>query len=153
MAAVTGQVGETAAALDVDRDDLDLLLMIRRFEETLLDLFAQGKLNGTTHTCLGQEYVPVALRPLLRDDDFVFSNHRGHGHYLARFGDLEAARKIADPDERAKLAELHESLYDRNYPVEWTRLVARTVQLRVRFHLAVVLASGCRTALLLPMPI
>ncbi|TMC12072.1 MAG: thiamine pyrophosphate-dependent dehydrogenase E1 component subunit alpha [Chloroflexi bacterium] len=89
MAAVTGQVGETAAALDVDRDDLDLLLMIRRFEETLLDLFAQGKLNGTTHTCLGQEYVPVALRPLLRDDDFVFSNHRGHGHYLARFGDPE----------------------------------------------------------------
>jgi len=89
MAAVTGQVGEPAVALDVDREDLDLLLLIRRFEETLLDLFAQGKLNGTTHTCLGQEYVPVALRPLLRDDDFVFSNHRGHGHYLARFGDPE----------------------------------------------------------------
>lgn len=68
-------------------EDLDLLLMIRHFEESLLDLFGQGKLNGTTHTCLGQEYVPVVLRPLLAERDFVFSNHRGHGHYLARFDD------------------------------------------------------------------
>ncbi|MYQ87168.1 thiamine pyrophosphate-dependent dehydrogenase E1 component subunit alpha [Streptomyces sp. SID4936] len=66
--------------------DLELLLLIRNFELALLDLFDAGKLNGTTHTCLGQEYVPVALAPLLRED-FVFSNHRGHGHYLARFED------------------------------------------------------------------
>lgn len=68
--------------------DLALLLTIRHFELTLLDLFAQGKINGTTHTCLGQEYIPVALRPLLTDADFLFSNHRGHGHYLARFQDV-----------------------------------------------------------------
>lgn len=68
-------------------DDLSLLLMIRHFEWALLDLFSQGKLNGTTHTCLGQEYVPVALKPLLSEHDFIFSNHRGHGHYLARFQD------------------------------------------------------------------
>jgi pyruvate dehydrogenase E1 component alpha subunit len=67
--------------------DLNLLLMIRHFEEGLLGLFAQGRLNGTTHTCLGQEYIPVALRTLLRSDDHIFSNHRGHGHYLARFDD------------------------------------------------------------------
>lgn len=67
--------------------DLDLLLLIRHFELALLDMFGRGELHGTTHTCLGQEYVPVALRPLLTDGDFVFSNHRGHGHYLARFGD------------------------------------------------------------------
>ncbi|MFG3555879.1 thiamine pyrophosphate-dependent dehydrogenase E1 component subunit alpha [Micromonospora sp. NPDC047557] len=67
--------------------DLDLLLLIRHFELALLDMFGRGELHGTTHTCLGQEYVPVALRPLLTDGDFVFSNHRGHGHYLARFSD------------------------------------------------------------------
>lgn len=67
--------------------DLDLLLLIRHFELALLELFGRGELNGTTHTCIGQEYVPVALRPLLADGDFVFSNHRGHGHYLARFQD------------------------------------------------------------------
>ncbi|WP_433349527.1 thiamine pyrophosphate-dependent dehydrogenase E1 component subunit alpha [Microtetraspora malaysiensis] len=70
-----------------DDGDLDLLLLIRHFELALLDLFGQGLLAGTTHTCLGQEYVPVSFRPLLGADDFVFSNHRGHGHYLARFED------------------------------------------------------------------
>jgi acetoin:2,6-dichlorophenolindophenol oxidoreductase subunit alpha len=70
-------------------DDLALLLLIRFFELKLLALFEQGELHGTTHTCLGQEYVPVSLRPLLREDDWVFSNHRGHGHYLARFEDPE----------------------------------------------------------------
>lgn len=68
-------------------EDLDLLLLIRHFEQRLLELFAEGLLSGTTHTCLGQEYIPVALRPLLEPGDFVFSNHRGHGHYLARFDD------------------------------------------------------------------
>jgi pyruvate dehydrogenase E1 component alpha subunit len=66
-------------------EDLELLLLIRHFELALLDLFGKGALNGTTHTCLGQEYIPVALRTLLREDDFVFSNHRGHGHLLARY--------------------------------------------------------------------
>jgi len=68
--------------------DLELLLFIRRFEEKLLDLFADGELSGTTHTCIGQEYVPVAIAPLTRND-FIFSNHRGHGHYLAHCGDPE----------------------------------------------------------------
>ncbi|MFF3666696.1 thiamine pyrophosphate-dependent dehydrogenase E1 component subunit alpha [Microtetraspora malaysiensis] len=64
--------------------DLRSLLLIRHFELALLRLFEQGAVSGTTHTCLGQEYVPVALAPLLLDEDFVFSNHRGHGHFLAR---------------------------------------------------------------------
>lgn len=70
-------------------DDLELLLLIRHFESALLDLFSAGKLHGTTHTCLGQEYIPVALETFFRDGDFVFSNHRGHGHYLSRFQDPE----------------------------------------------------------------
>jgi TPP-dependent pyruvate/acetoin dehydrogenase alpha subunit len=68
-------------------EDLRQLLLIRHFETALLELFTRGLLHGTTHTCLGQEPVPVALRPLLGPEDFVFSNHRGHGHYLARFDD------------------------------------------------------------------
>ncbi|GLZ31995.1 dehydrogenase [Lentzea sp. NBRC 105346] len=67
--------------------DLATMLLIRHFELALLDLFARGELHGTTHTCLGQEHVPVALAPLLGERDYVFSNHRGHGHYIARFGD------------------------------------------------------------------
>jgi pyruvate dehydrogenase E1 component alpha subunit len=67
--------------------DLSTLLLIRHFEYKLLELFGRGELSGTTHTCLGQEYVPVALRSLIGARDFVFSNHRGHGHYLARYED------------------------------------------------------------------
>jgi TPP-dependent pyruvate/acetoin dehydrogenase alpha subunit len=68
-------------------EDLRSLLLIRHFERMLLDMFGRGELNGTTHTCLGQEYIPVAVSALLRPTDFVFSNHRGHGHYLARYAD------------------------------------------------------------------
>ena len=82
----TAQPGAGALARISDAD-LDLLLLIRNFEQALLGLFAAGEVSGTTHSCLGQEYIPVAMRTLLRDDDHIFSNHRGHGHYLARFDD------------------------------------------------------------------
>ena len=60
------------------------MLFIRRFEETLLDLFSQGKLVGTTHTYIGQEANGVGVIDHLDPSvDTVFSNHRCHGHYLA----------------------------------------------------------------------
>ncbi len=60
------------------------MYFIRRFEETLLDLFAQGKLVGTTHTYIGQEANAVGVIANLEPErDVVFSNHRCHGHYLA----------------------------------------------------------------------
>jgi TPP-dependent pyruvate/acetoin dehydrogenase alpha subunit len=60
------------------------MFFIRRFEESLLDLFAQGKLVGTTHTYIGQEANAVGIIDHLKPErDVVFSNHRCHGHYLA----------------------------------------------------------------------
>ncbi|HUF02202.1 MAG TPA: thiamine pyrophosphate-dependent dehydrogenase E1 component subunit alpha [Gaiellaceae bacterium] len=60
------------------------MFFIRRFEETLLDLFSQGKLVGTTHTYIGQEANGVGVIDHLDPAvDTVFSNHRCHGHYLA----------------------------------------------------------------------
>jgi TPP-dependent pyruvate/acetoin dehydrogenase alpha subunit len=60
---------------------------IRRFEETLLVLFEEGLLVGTTHACIGQEADAVGLMEHLRDGDHLFSNHRCHGHFLAWTGD------------------------------------------------------------------
>jgi TPP-dependent pyruvate/acetoin dehydrogenase alpha subunit len=60
---------------------------IRRFEETVLALFEEGLLNGTTHACIGQEANGVGLIEHLRDGDHLFSNHRCHGHFLAWTGD------------------------------------------------------------------
>src|SRR4249919_3497707 len=56
------------------------MFFIRRFEETLLDLFSLGKLVGTTHTYIGQEANAVGLIEHLDPDvDVIFSNHRCHG--------------------------------------------------------------------------
>jgi TPP-dependent pyruvate/acetoin dehydrogenase alpha subunit len=60
------------------------MFFIRRFEETLLDLFSLGKLVGTTHTYIGEEANAVGLIDHLDPArDTIFSNHRCHGHYLA----------------------------------------------------------------------
>ena len=67
-----------------------LLLGIRLFEQSLLDLFATGVLAGTTHTSIGQEPVAVGVMSAIdREHDIVFSNHRGHGHFLAYCGEVE----------------------------------------------------------------
>jgi acetoin:2,6-dichlorophenolindophenol oxidoreductase subunit alpha len=66
------------------------LVLIRRVEETLLELFSEGKLVGTTHTYIGQEANAVGLIANLEPErDVVFSNHRCHGHYLAFTDDVE----------------------------------------------------------------
>ena len=56
------------------------MFFIRRFEETLLDLFSLGKLVGTTHTYIGQEANAIGVIDHLDPDvDTIFSNHRCHG--------------------------------------------------------------------------
>src|SRR5690349_19721372 len=63
-------------------------LRIRIVEEKFLKLFSEGKLNGTVHTCVGQEFSALAFAGQLKKKDFVFSNHRCHGHYIAFTGDV-----------------------------------------------------------------
>ncbi len=64
-------------------------ILIRETEQALLDLFSKGKLNGTVHTCIGQEYNGAILHFLTKKKDIVFSNHRGHGHYIGKTDDVE----------------------------------------------------------------
>jgi TPP-dependent pyruvate/acetoin dehydrogenase alpha subunit len=63
------------------------MLLIRRFEEKLLDLFSSGLVTGTTHACIGQEANSAGIFDNLQVDDIIFSNHRCHGHFLAYGGD------------------------------------------------------------------
>lgn len=63
-------------------------LKIRFFEEKLLSMVHQKKITGTVHTCIGQELIPVTLMKYINPKDFVFSNHRCHGHYLSLFEDF-----------------------------------------------------------------
>lgn len=61
--------------------------LIREFEESLPRLYREGIISGTGHLCLGQEAGTVAVIAALNEADVVFSNHRGHGHFLALTGD------------------------------------------------------------------
>lgn len=70
--------------------DLHQACLLRSVEEALLRLFAEGRVAGTTHTCIGQEMSAIALANSLdRQRDIIFSNHRCHGHYLAWTDDVE----------------------------------------------------------------
>jgi len=59
-------------------------LLIRLVEEKFLDLFSKGKMNGTVHTCVGQEFSAVAVAGQLTDDDWITSSHRCHGHFISK---------------------------------------------------------------------
>lgn len=68
---------------NTNRHEIETALRIRAVENSLYDLFGQGKLQGTIHTCIGQEFSGAMLGKYLRQNDFVTSNHRCHGHFIA----------------------------------------------------------------------
>jgi len=63
------------------------MTLIRRFEEAVEEMFARGLVVGTAHFCIGQEASAVGTIAALEPDDLVSSNHRGHGHFLAKGAD------------------------------------------------------------------
>ena len=69
------------------RDLLATMLLIRRFEERLIELKMQHAFPGHYHVYIGQEATGVGVCGHLAPDDVVFTNHRNHGHLLARGAD------------------------------------------------------------------
>lgn len=67
-----------------------LMLKIRKVELKIEELYPQDEMKTPIHLCIGQEAVPAGVCANLNADDYVFSNHRGHGHYIAKGGDLKA---------------------------------------------------------------
>jgi TPP-dependent pyruvate/acetoin dehydrogenase alpha subunit len=63
------------------------MLLIREFEEAVGKLFTQGLAPGTSHLSIGQEACAVGATTALEPKDYVFSTHRGHGHFLAKGAD------------------------------------------------------------------
>ena len=61
---------------------------IRQFESKLQEFFAAGKIPGFVHLYLGEEAVAAGACAALRKDDYITSTHRGHGHLIAKGGDL-----------------------------------------------------------------
>src|SRR3990170_2184046 len=70
------------------------MMLIRRFEEKAAEMYARRKIGGFLHLYIGQEAVAVGAISALRDDDYVVSHYREHGHALAR--GLEPHRLMAE---------------------------------------------------------
>lgn len=60
------------------------MLRIRLFEETVNELYTAARMPGLAHLYIGEEAVAVGVCMALRDDDYITSTHRGHGHCLAK---------------------------------------------------------------------
>ena len=59
-------------------------ILIREVENSFIRLFDQGQMNGTVHTCVGQEFTGVAIGAYLNSSDWITSNHRCHGHFISK---------------------------------------------------------------------
>ncbi|MBD3316050.1 MAG: thiamine pyrophosphate-dependent dehydrogenase E1 component subunit alpha, partial [Chitinivibrionales bacterium] len=68
---------------------LSEMIKIRAFEEKIAELVDTKKVRTPCHLYIGQEAVATGVCAALHTDDYVFGNHRSHGHYLAKGGDLQ----------------------------------------------------------------
>lgn len=69
-------------------DMLGKMLLIRYCEERIAQRVTEGKIHTPCHLYIGEEASAVGVCSSLNDTDFVFSNHRSHGHFLAKGGSV-----------------------------------------------------------------
>ncbi|MGE5484796.1 MAG: thiamine pyrophosphate-dependent enzyme, partial [Ignavibacteriales bacterium] len=67
----------------------ETMLRNRYFEEKVDEFFARGKIHGTTHLSIGQEACAAGAIGAIEAGDYITSNHRGHGHSIAKGADLK----------------------------------------------------------------
>ncbi|MEM3573786.1 MAG: thiamine pyrophosphate-dependent dehydrogenase E1 component subunit alpha [Nitrososphaeria archaeon] len=79
--------------MDIDEDLLKKMLKtmmkIRAFEEKAEDLFMKGLVHGTMHLSIGEEAVATGTILAIKEQDYITSTHRGHGHMIAKGGNLK----------------------------------------------------------------
>ncbi len=82
---MTGKAPDTKLLLKMMKD----MLLIRAFEEKVNEMFMMGKIHGTTHLAIGQEAVAAGICAALTDEDWIMPTHRGHGHDIAKSGNVK----------------------------------------------------------------
>jgi TPP-dependent pyruvate/acetoin dehydrogenase alpha subunit len=66
-----------------------LIALIRAFETQVAQLYRDGDIPGFVHTSLGQEAIAAGVGAALREDDYLATTHRGHGHVVAKGADVD----------------------------------------------------------------
>ena len=73
---------------DLAKQFYTVMYRTRRFEEEVFEFYKRGLMPGLAHLYLGEEAIATGACAALRDDDYIGSTHRGHGHLVARGADL-----------------------------------------------------------------
>jgi pyruvate dehydrogenase E1 component alpha subunit len=87
-------LGEGVLSVDQLLDMYRKMVLIRRVEESLLELAESGKIGGAMHTAIGHEGSAVGMAAALQPDDYLTCTYRGHHHSLAR--GMDPQRAIAE---------------------------------------------------------
>src|SRR4030042_6388488 len=66
------------------------MLRIRLSEESLVEPIWNGEVRTPCHLCSGEEAIATGVCAALSKDDYIFGNHRSHGHFLAKGGSMNA---------------------------------------------------------------
>jgi pyruvate dehydrogenase E1 component alpha subunit len=69
---------------DAAREWLGTMMLIRRFEERAGEMYAKAKIGGFLHLAIGEEATIVGSARAMRDDDYLISTYRSHGHAIVR---------------------------------------------------------------------
>jgi 2-oxoisovalerate dehydrogenase E1 component len=87
----SGEAAETSPTVDAEilKRLYQTMLRIRRFDERTVELFNEGLVKGTAHSYVGEEAVATAVCAHLTTEDSIISNHRGHGHCIAKGARLD----------------------------------------------------------------
>ncbi len=79
--------------MEIPKEELlriyEIMVTIRKFEETAEKNFLQGEMPGFIHLYIGEEAIGAGIISQLRKDDFITSTHRGHGHMIAKGADMK----------------------------------------------------------------
>jgi acetoin:2,6-dichlorophenolindophenol oxidoreductase subunit alpha len=67
-----------------------VMLLIQRVELKIDDLYHEDEMHTPVHLSLGEEAIAAGVIAHLNRHDYIFSNHRGHAHYIAKGGDIKA---------------------------------------------------------------
>lgn len=65
-----------------------IMSKIRQVELKIEEEYPKDQMQTPIHLCIGQEAIAAAVSVNLKKSDYVLSNHRGHGHYIAKGGNL-----------------------------------------------------------------
>lgn len=75
---------------NIQKSLLYKMLLIREFENTVSEYKMNNKIYGSAHCCNGEEAISAGVCSALNKEDYVITNHRPHGHVIAKGADINS---------------------------------------------------------------